>query len=185
MSDAFTASIGVVLDAFGGWVTDNCTKVSTPAQDHEARKEFYLHERDKELGRWRDPERPNRTVAFKEIHIDGSDERGRFAVVYDEQTMTSFGYWEHSRYIPFGARETEVDWAGTLERFFAAHPEPRPWHDAKPGEVWVLTLEGEPETAQVVDGYGKFMPWPIDVVSDGNARGKITAGRRIFPEVSP
>ena len=66
--------------------------------------------------------------------------------------------------------------------YFTAH-EPKPWHEAKPGEVWLLESWAL-ETAQVVDGYSTFRPWGVDVKSNGNARGTITAGRRIWPEAA-
>lgn len=177
MTEAFVASNGVHVHP--NKTVNGKTSVESSNAGHclgeemvQALREFFLHERDKELGRWRDPEDPNMYVI--------TDEGGRLNVVNESTSRWTL----ITRELIAGYPDV-MPGRKTGARYFAAHPEPRPWHDAKAGEVWVLTLEGEPETAQVVDGYGKFMPWTIDVVSDGNSRGKITAGRRIFPEVTP
>lgn len=54
-----------------------------------------------------------------------------------------------------------------------AHPEPKPWHDAQPGEVFLVTWPGsEREEAVVVPG-----AWP-------KAWECVTSARRIWPEVA-
>lgn len=51
--------------------------------------------------------------------------------------------------------------AQALRDYLVAH-ETKPWHEAKPGEAWLLE-SGALETAQVVDGYSTFRPWGVDV----------------------
>lgn len=68
-----------------------------------------------------------------------------------------------------------------LREFFAAHPEPKPWHEAKPGEVWELTHDGN-LGAWHVNGGGKEFFAPGALLDIDNE--DITAGRRIWPEVS-
>jgi hypothetical protein len=43
------------------------------------------------------------------------------------------------------ARDTDDSQDGRFHAaraYFAAHPQPKPWHAAKPGEVWELTFDG-------------------------------------------
>ncbi|KQT75374.1 hypothetical protein [Microbacterium sp. Leaf436] len=143
----------------------------------EALREFFQAEADERLGRWRWPENPNYVVYIEDGYAVVVDEAGpkktpdRIASRHLEDPVGSIGWGE------FAARA-----------YFDAHPEPKPWHDAKPGEVWELTLEGEKPAAfypsKSMNGYfTPVMPntgttavnfdWPL-----------ITAGRRIWPEVS-
>lgn len=70
--------------------------------------------------------------------------------------------------------------------------EPRPaWHDAKPGEVWVLKTEGvderwNPTAFTVTDGGSKFVPVEpgYSISHLGRMATAIIDARRIFPEVS-
>ena len=61
--------------------------------------------------------------------------------------------------------------------YFNAHREPKPWMDAAPGEVWMLTMEGEERPAIVTED-GNFEA-PLFLVTPQSVR--ITAGRRIYP----
>lgn len=134
-----------------------------------ALREFFQYERDQELGRWRSP------LGFY-VYPLGEDDGARIVLVLDAATGQTQTYFE-------GA---ECTGPGILYEaandYFAAHPVPKPWHDAKPGDVWVLTVAG------------KEHPWgfdPIDqrfVYAGGESWLRrndemITAGRRIWPEV--
>lgn len=137
---------------------------------HEANviKDFFQHERDEELGRWRWPENPDYVVY---------PVAGECALVIDEQ---------RGRREPFnrgesGMRDSEAGRAA--KAYFAAHTEPKPWQAAQPGEVWLLTYGGQ-ETAHVWtdrwagDGYAFVSDRAIVVEGDPD----ITAGRRIYPQ---
>ena len=73
-----------------------------------------------------------------------------------------------------------------LREFFEYEANRKPWHEAKPGEVWVLTMDG----AEHAWGVGTaFDLGPEFVYAGGESNmpltwHEITAGRRIYPEVS-
>lgn len=133
----------------------------------EALREFFLAERDVELGRWRSKEHPECVVLVN---------CQKQATVVSEKTGAM------SR--PFGRGEfpgTYGEFANIAAEFFAAHPEPKPWHDAQPGEVWVLTISGE-TLAHEVGADGRFKKVG-GILSTPLRFPAITAGRRIWPEV--
>lgn len=172
MSEKFVASNGVEVRRFetrpGIW-----WDTTEPEKKEAALREFFLHERDTELGRWRDPENST-LVAYpshKEDEVTILDEKLGWAWKYtrDSKSYTTSVMYEVEQF---------------SKRFFAAHPVQKPWHDAKPGEVWALTYGGQ-ETAHV---------WTDRWAGQGNAfvsdraiveakDPDITAARRIWPEV--
>lgn len=64
--------------------------------------------------------------------------------------------------------------------------EPRPaWHDAKPGEVWLLTLAGGDEQPSVVFDFDGVAHFSIPGIEDFSINyGRIVSARRIWPEAS-
>ena len=134
----------------------------------EALRAFFQAERDKELGRWRDPENPNVVVYPVPDQGDGY---GRAVWVLDEAEMVSMTVLDdmHSH--------------SSASRYFDAHPlpepEPKPWENAKEGDYWVLTIGGE--TSLWYQGRrGLF--WMEGKRSSKTALKDATAGRRIWPE---
>ena len=106
-----------------------------------ALREYFQAERDEELGRWRDPENPD-WMAYRTPEDD--DESGRCILLLDENTGDNHWEWEHTAS------------PGPGLRYFATHAdvEPRkPWHDAKPGEYWLVTLEGADPAPTTVGNY--------------------------------
>lgn len=75
---------------------------------------------------------------------------------------------------------------GTVE----AHPEPKPWHLAKPGEIWRLTITDRWITSAglifhvIGDKHGRFARPQISgkQMEYDLTAPQITAGRRIWPE---
>ena len=132
----------------------------------EALRAFFQAERDTELGRWRDTENPD-MVAYRTPEDD--DESGRCILLLDENTGDNHWEWEHTAS------------PGPAARYFAAHAdvEPRPWEEAKPGEVWVLTRWGTAEPFLVTGS--EFITADLAVIVDLDD-DSITAGRRIWPE---
>jgi hypothetical protein len=177
VGDRFEASNGVNVAwrEYGGGITfaplfDLGALTGIDADQADALREFFRAEEDERLGRWRRPEDPDFVV-----YVRGG---GQVARVFRESTAQtlSFGREDHIGSTPsqFGA---------AARAFFDAHPEPKPWHNAKPGEAWVLTVDGEEYPWGVGNGpdAGRFVylgglsNLPIDHPS-------ITAGRRIYPE---
>ena len=138
----------------------------------EALRAFFQAERDEELGRWRDPENPN-IVVYALSMVDGEDRCIRLLNELSGATWLDWG---------------RVALPGPASRYFAAHPqpEPKPWVDAKPGEVWALTYAGIEETAWVADftwgappRFRQFKNLLNPIFTNDK---HITAGRRIWPE---
>ena len=137
-----------------------------------ALREYFQHERDQELGRWRDPENPDRLV----YPIDGeavrvTNETDGEAVLVTRKHL--------DRCLVADAFPCDL-----ARRYFDAHPEPKPkpWEDAEPGEVWALTRKGNEFAALVVHwGEGTLLfNWNEDWCSINDPT--IRAGRRIWPE---
>lgn len=174
----FTASNGVHITKKGSSslaverpMTDRLLSIN--AERVSALREFFQHERDEELGRWRWPENPDW------VAIEGERSTGRRTVVLvDERTLER--HWLNDLVMDSdGYRETKHEAA---RAYFEANPEPepepKPWHDAKNGEAWVITWKGG-EFAVVCDG--AYFNWPFgstQAVIDPD----ITAGRRLWPE---
>ena len=166
MSEKFVASNGVELDENGCWVA-NPGPASSEWADHNARKEFYQHLRDTELGRWRWPDDPRYLV----FPLKDDDE----VRVLDENSGQSAAIRRSS----FRPGLTHTHFVGAALAYFDAHPVSKPWHDAKPGEVWVLEMDGE-ERAFMLDSTDHFDHYGSYYEKDDPM---ITEGRRIWPAV--
>lgn len=146
----------------------------------DALREFFQHERDELLGRWR-AEPGSDHVVYRVPDLNDSD--GQYIRVVDEREGVVFGMWEEA----LGAVGAPDEFKATARAYFDAHPEPKPWHDAKPGEVWLVTKDDtEGEFAAVVSdpvvtGRTSFdaaaISFPVNDL-------RITAGRRIWPEAT-
>lgn len=81
-------------------------------------------------------------------------------------------------------------WAAARE-YFAAHPEPKPWRDAQPGEVWLLNFTGfETVASPWTVRPGQMSADTAEFVYPQNGNTielddpEIVEARRIWPEVS-
>ena len=111
--------------------------------------DFYQARRDEQLGWWRDPENPN-TVVYPRSEQDDHD--GRCVWLLDEHSGEFWPDWEHTAS------------PGPARRYFDAHPdrEPhKPWHDAKAGEYWLVTLEGEDPIPNTVCNYDENLYFTV------------------------
>lgn len=140
---------------------------------HTEAKKAYQRQRDEELGRWRDPVEKDAVVYrmgdwFGSRRVTVSNERNGVSEVAYEKMESQSSEW---------AREIAA-------RYFEAHPEKKPWHDAKPSEVWALTFSeegGGGTEAWVVDAHGCFSnPSYVSYVRIQDST--IIDGRRIWPE---
>ena len=144
--------------------------IALTTADFKTLQAFFRAERDETLGRWRDPKNPDYVVYPL---ADGT------VMIFNEQSQYR-EFWSRK-----GTREYELKggFADVARRYFAAHPEPNPWHAARPDEVWALTISRE-ELLCRSNSDGDFTPvfghhhWAT--ISNGSR--EITAGRRIWPE---
>lgn len=178
----FKASNGIVVRVDGfkvftgrdGLIATACMDFQIHSAIDEAFSEWYQHRRDEELGRWRDPDRPNEVVYLEEdgcITVLDEVDGGRSWWTRGDALDAS-----HSSYFGFESARA----------YYAAHPEPepRPWEEAQTGEVWLLTTDGVDEPWTVLHaGYLLFWsPTKAGPRNMGLPDPRITAGRRIWPE---
>lgn len=144
----------------------------------QALREFFQHERDEELGRWRWLENPDYVV----YPLPSPDGRVHIVEVFSERFGQSVQYPRDYFRSTICSRNSSPE-ALAASDYFAAHPEPKPWHDAKPGESWVLRFESGEELSQTVNFEGDFYPWVLPVTSDAAyPQGIIVDGWRVWPE---
>jgi len=163
---------------------DHANGYLSPASAMDA-EEFYLDKRDRDLGRWRCPTDPEWVA--REVERDAYGRRQ--VLVLNECTFEVRAYTHQN--VADTASGEPVKYR-VARAFFEAHPERKPWHDAKEGEIWAVTIRGEEHITRVMsprDGISKdateaaFLA--LDVAApDWVYRESpwITAGRRIWPE---
>ncbi|WP_374978136.1 hypothetical protein ACEYYH_10670 [Microbacterium trichothecenolyticum] len=189
----FTASNGipVTLTADGRLIVENADHTypaTVAAGEHvDALREFFRDERDANLGRWRWPANPEWLVKYIGEHM--------VVVVHETEFWQSVG--RQGTFNQFHFRDARnhgdvlSDKAAAYKRaawaFFEAHPEhcPKPWTEAKLGEVWVVAAErdgiGEIAAVKVASGHFDI----LDGRDGGYIRPQdVTSGRRIWPEVA-
>lgn len=141
-------------------------------------REQILAERDKELGRWRDPVEKNATV-----YRMGACLGSRRIMISNELNGAS------EEVLEIALDECVTDWSkGIAERYFAAHPIKKPWHTPKHLEIWALTIQGCPSEAYIYrEGYPNREPAFRPVNHEDRVRfaptdPKIVDAHRIWPE---
>lgn len=190
MSD-FIASNGVVIRREGdNLLFPRARYVNTLAHDPAPRiladvttalGEFFQAEADERLGRWRSTVDPGWTAKL--------DAGPQIIFFRHEDGVRAFDV------DPDGAGMGLHRWTPELQavasEYFAAHPEPKPWHEAAPGEIWAVrfgtgpTFKVEPMRVEATGGT-RFSP----VESEGHDRTFdvrdtcIEDAHRIWPEVS-
>ncbi len=185
MSETFKASNGVPVRRTtagtlsftrnGEWDLGALTGIS--ASQEEALREFFQYERDQELGRWRWPENPNHVVYPKKASV--VEPHPGFRVVHeptgrsrDVAAIDTPEFRDNASLTRFGA---------AAKAYAAAHPEPKPWHEAVEGEVWLLMFPNSTQAWFVNGGYFQNVRTLTNINKTDPC---ITAGRRIWPEVS-
>ena len=135
-----------------------------------ALREFFQNEHDKELGRWRWPDNPQYVVY----------PRGDSGVrVLDEGSGIGSARLIHLN----GDPDNPTGEYQAAYAYFEAHPERKPWEDAKPGEVWVLTFDGADDTFKAYESRSGTIYFTRSRETSANLTDeRITAGRRIWPE---
>jgi len=146
------------------------------AREVDALREFFQHERDEQLGRWRWPERPDYVVT----PFDGDPDH---VLVVQESAGVACEFVRASAYGPsMSGYHSRL--APAARAYFDAHPVRKPWHDAEPGEVWALD-HGHGERAAIVleantDTTGRLFSTGPTMFSPLNPT--IVSARRIWPE---
>lgn len=174
MSDNFTASNGVIIGKLHEplrWAVNPLVKtLHLEPDDMIALREFFQAEIDERLGGWRLPENPDYVVY---------DEHPDLVCVVNErdgQTITAHRADARTFEPRVNRGHYKAAWG-----YFDAHPKPTPaWHDAQPGDVWVLTVEGRdvPAIRDVDEDFVSADPHCRVIRCNSDS---ITAGRRIWP----
>lgn len=134
--NTFTASNGILIKDQEAGLTVVCSggredHVLTPSESN-ALREFFRAEEDERLGRWRWPEDPDYVVTTSDQFRAG--EREGWAIFTHEPTGLSCSAARSAR----GGLRVDQRFPEVADAFFAAHPEPKPWHKAEPGQVWLV-----------------------------------------------
>lgn len=184
MSD-FTASNGITVSSHGGnWNRTtirfegkvpglvkeftNSRGLQFEDPDFVALDEYLQHKRDERLGRWRWPANPDYVVY--------PNDNGSATVVQESSPTAALTFWENLRH----ASVTSGAYMDAARAYFCTHPEPKPWHEAKPGEVWELSVRDIGEGAYVAGDY-TFIAADHGIPLDSDS---VIDGRRIYPEVA-
>lgn len=156
----------------------------------EALREFFRAEEDERLGRWRWPENSEFAVypSYLYKHPADADEvnvvntsNGASHRVKRGDPPRLFGYFSE---------------AG--QAYFDAHPEPKPWHNAQPKEVWQFRTTDDRQYAlgwvaldgtwDVIDPRGALIPNTADpiarLVENGYPKFATATAVRFVPEAS-
>lgn len=135
-------------------------------------REFFQHERDEALGRWRWPENPDYVVY--------PSSRAREASVVAE-SVGCWGQWSEKE-ARNEARRDKL--AAAAVAYFDARPETKPWQSAQDGELWYLDVEGIAANMLAV----RNQVGEVEFVSLGRRMNAqywaIKSGQRIWPDTS-
>ena len=143
MTDSFTASNGIQItmdpDRDGkvylvgrrargdeGQYLD--THVTGGPEGIAALREFFQHERDEERGLWRSPTDPSWTAVRRNTTIYFQNEDHERSFHFVPKLEGSIRAWS-------------ADLQALAYEYIEAHPERKPWEDAKAGDVWVIEVE--------------------------------------------
>lgn len=178
MTTTFTASNGIEIEiSEHGYLLGKGDYGSGPTyatagpEGIDALREYLQHRRDAELGRWRSKKHPNYVV----YPVEGKTREVR---VTNEATGVTRSYRDHPDYLEANSQIRTL----VAREYFAANPEPKPWHDAKPGEVWVLDIKDDlgREAPAVVNGQPEFRTYLGEYFDLDSPQ--IVHARRIWPE---
>ena len=137
-----------------------------------ALRDYFQAERDEELGRWRDPKKPD-MVCFPVV--------GDLDAVWVVYEGTGLAYMrERDQAFYAGNAFSEV-----AQRYFDTHPKPKPWDAAQPGEFWILTVDEKTDPYKIWTDTQRVRRFerverPYTTICLNDPR--ITAGHRVWPE---
>jgi hypothetical protein len=188
----FTATNGVKITPDGRSVEFRCTG---SGRDHhltrvesDALREFFRAEEDERLGRWRWPQNPEWLVKYIGDHTVVVVNEKNFWVHVGKQGEFNHFHFRDARSHGDNLSDKAAAYKRAAWAFFAAHPDlcPQPWHDAQPGDVWVLDTRsdlGTDRRAWIISD----RPEAFWSMGQGYMLARSTSiidGKRIWPEVS-
>lgn len=187
MSEAFMASNGIDVQWAGSLGCDQILRigahgrVSADLPEWQALREFFCAERDEELGRWRWPENPKWIVYAKRPGFSPVGNADLLVVNEVDGCAMEYITADDDGATYVGPDERAAKAARAYLDYLDARPESRPWEDAKPGEVWVLSFRDH-ESPWVAEGGDYRHLFRRGDQSITKVHMDITAGRRIWPE---
>lgn len=158
--------VAIPPDRYEGWQKMNLAPTLV-----NALREYFQAEVDERAGLWRSKKDPTWT-ALREgdvVFFQNADhQRGFSAALVNDA-------WKNT---------WSPELVDVAREYVEAHPEPKPWHDAKRGEVWIVdthirTWGGEQPMFVSEDRKFHNSSWSLPV-NDPDVR----SARRIWPEVS-
>lgn len=139
-----------------------------------ALREFFQHERDTQLGRWRWPENPDYVV----YPVGGHSDSVRVVL---ETNGAHFNFFRPA--MPYRSDDSGFAF-NAAHAYFDAHPERKPWENAKEDEIWALKIDTYGGEILGRVAAGRFVmvdpdqpPGLLDVTAPA-----IKSARRIWPE---
>lgn len=183
----FTASNGYIVRLEDeerlviDWPSERDARIAAISKSQvEALREFFRAEEDASLGRWRWPEDPDYVVYAPRPGFSTQDGCDLFVVNELWGSALSYVDAEFASY-----DEEDQAFAAAGRAYFDAHPEPKPWHDAKPGEVWEITQANQEPALYVVENTEqRFLHVERRLLALSIEDPNIIAGRRIWPEAT-
>lgn len=148
MSSTFNASNGTALTITDeGHVVIPAIATGLGEVTQQALRELFQSERDKEIGRWRFADNPD-------VVVYPRDENN--VTVFCERSGATYHWRRGGAENP---RNSGSNGRAAALAYFETHPLPKPWHSAKPGEMWVLSWKVLTTTQQpaLVGNDGKFI----------------------------
>lgn len=178
MTETFRASYGARIEVHdnNSRIDIKCTVSSgeqhfLSVKETQAAREFFQHERDEELGRWRWPENPE-YVAYRRDAYPGYKRRVRVIHEPDGDFVDTVEGSIHDGIFKDAARA-----------YFEAHPERKPWDTASAGELWAFKTDpGTRETLWERDASESHWHLPGQTKAELGIHFTIVTGRKIWPE---
>ena len=136
--------------------------------DLDGLRAYFQAERDEQLGWWRAS--PGFVV---KPHAGDNGIGSRSVNVLNERLGITKPVWE--------VEESRSEYGIAARAYFDAHPEPKPWHDARPGEAWVITVGGTEMPALVArKTHEDPLVFKTGFFEHDLTSPSITAGRRVW-----
>lgn len=181
----YTAKNGAVVKPHNHGSGVTLDGIEIMRSELDALREYFGAEEDERLGRWRHPDHPH--IYARPMNYNPNI----IGIVRDTEDGLAYGQFTRGQ-------ESRLDpMTIVAAAYFEAHPEPKPWHDAKPGEVWSIEGVSADRDAPKAPNGGSIalcyedatgpMPQMWFVYGDGGASDyleiedrKITAGTRLY-----